>query len=308
MFLTGARQMIITNGLSKSFGPLKAVNKVNIHVQQGDIFGLVGPDGAGKTTLLRMICGLITPDEGEIILAGFPLQQMDKARENLGYMPQRFSLYGELTVMENIGFFASMYSLDSHTLQERADEILSLTKLDQFKQRFADNLSGGMKQKLALTCALITRPRLLVLDEPTYGVDPESRKEFWKILYRLNQEGMTVLVSTAYMDEAELCTRVAFINQGQIKSVDSPAGLRKAFNHRILEIRAASRNPDILNDLPGILDVSFYGYKYHAVVDDIGTASNAIRNHLAARNVAVTSIAEIPPSMEDVFVLLAERG
>ena len=299
--------MIITSSLSKSFGELKAVDKVDLHAIKGDIYGLVGPDGAGKTTLLRMICGLITPDEGEVRLAGYPPEQMDQARQNLGYMPQRFSLYGDLTVMENIQFFAAMYNLDKHTIEERADEILAITNLSNFKQRFADNLSGGMKQKLALTCALITRPRLLVLDEPTYGVDPESRKEFWKILYHLNQEGMTVLVSTAYMDEAELCTRVAFINQGRIKSIDSPAGLRKSFPHRILEVRTISRDPNILNDLPEVLDVSFYGYKYQVVVDDIPGATIAIENCLHAQNIPLVSIGEVPPSMEDVFVLMAEK-
>jgi len=222
-------------------------------------------------------------------------------------MPQRFSLYGDLTITENIDFFAAMYNLDKQTVQERADEILTLTNLSEFRQRFADNLSGGMKQKLALTCALITRPRLLILDEPTYGVDPESRKEFWRILYRLNQEGMTVLVSTAYMDEAELCNRVAFINQGRIKATNSPAMLRKSFGHRILEVRADIRDPNILNNLPQVLDVSFYGYKYQVVVDDLAGAKEAIENFLYDQNISLFSIQEVPPSMEDVFVLLAEK-
>jgi len=307
LFLTGAKEMIITKSLSKSFGKVAAVRGVDLHVPGGDIFGLVGPDGAGKTTLLRMICGLITPDEGEVRLVGYPPQEMEHAKENLGYMPQRFSLYGDLTIMENIQFFAAMYKLDKRIVDERADDILSLTNLSDFKRRFADNLSGGMKQKLALTCALITRPKLLILDEPTYGVDPESRKEFWKILYHLNQEGMTVLVSTAYMDEAELCNKVAFINQGKIKAADSPAGLRKSFIHRILEVRAESRDPNILNDLPKVLDVSFFGYKYQIVVDDIAGAKDAVEEYLREKNIPLISINEVPPSMEDVFVLLAEK-
>lgn len=299
--------MIITSNLSKSFGKVSAVNRVDLHVTEGDIFGLVGPDGAGKTTLLRMICGLITPNEGEITLAGYSSREMEQAKENLGYMPQRFSLYGDLTIMENIQFFAAMYRLDKQLVLERANDILSLTNLSDFKQRFADNLSGGMKQKLALTCALITRPKLLILDEPTYGVDPESRKEFWKILYHLNQEGMTVLVSTAYMDEAELCNQVAFINQGKIKASDSPSGLRQAFGHHILEVRAESRDPNILNALPNLLDVSFYGYKYQVVVDDITVARAAVEKYLREKNISLISINEVPPSMEDVFVLLAEK-
>lgn len=299
--------MIITRGLSKAFGQVQAVDQVDLQVTEGDIMGLVGPDSAGKTTLLRMICGLIKPDAGEVRLAGYPLQEIEKAKELLGYMPQRFSLYGDLTLLENIQFFAAMYKLDKHTVQQRADEILSLTNLIDFKQRFADDLSGGMKQKLALTCALITRPRLLVLDEPTYGVDPESRKEFWKILYRLNQEGMTVLVSTAYMDEAEQCHRVAFINQGRIKAANTPSGLRHSFGHPILQVRVTSRDPDLFKDLPGVLDVSFYGYKYQMVVDDIPRAEQAVAAYLQTRDLALLSMEEVPPSMEDVFIMLAEK-
>lgn len=299
--------MIITRGLSKAFGQVQAVDQVDLEVNEGDIMGLVGPDSAGKTTLLRMICGLIKPDAGEVRLAGYPLQEIEKAKELLGYMPQRFSLYGDLTLLENIQFFAAMYKLDKHTVQQRADEILSLTNLIDFKQRFADDLSGGMKQKLALTCALITRPRLLVLDEPTYGVDPESRKEFWKILYRLNQEGMTVLVSTAYMDEAEQCHRVAFINQGRIKAANTPSGLRQSFGHPILQVRVTSRDPDLFKDLPEVLDVSFYGYKYQLVVDDLPRAEQAVTTFLQTRNLALLSMEEVPPSMEDVFIMLAEK-
>jgi ABC-2 type transport system ATP-binding protein len=307
LFLIGAEAMIITRGLSKAFGQVQAVDQVDLEVNEGDIMGLVGPDSAGKTTLLRMICGLIKPDAGEVRLAGYQLQEIEKAKELLGYMPQRFSLYGDLTLLENIQFFAAMYKLDKHTVQQRADEILSLTNLIDFKQRFADDLSGGMKQKLALTCALITRPRLLVLDEPTYGVDPESRKEFWKILYRLNQEGMTVLVSTAYMDEAEQCHRVAFINQGRIKAANTPSGLRQTFGHPILQVRVTSRDPDLFKDLPGVLDVSFYGYKYQMVVDDIPRAEQAVAAYLQTRDLALLSMEEVPPSMEDVFIMLAEK-
>jgi len=300
--------MIVASGLSKAFGPIQAIDNVDLKVKKGDIFGLVGPDGAGKTTLLRTICGLITPDQGEVSIDGHSGRASELAMENLGYMPQRFSLYGELSVMENIAFFAALYRIDPHTLRQRADEILALTDLIDFKDRFADALSGGMKQKLALTCALITRPTLLILDEPTYGVDPVSRKEFWKILYRLNQEGMTVLVSTAYMDEAEQCSRVAFINQGKICAVDTPAGLRQSFTHPLLEIRARTRNPHLFRDLPQLLDVSFYGYKYQVVVPDQAEAEKNILQYLKDRNIELLSIRPVAPSMEDVFVLLAEKA
>ncbi|MFA7078382.1 MAG: ABC transporter ATP-binding protein [Syntrophomonas sp.] len=299
--------MIVCNGLSKHFEGLQALDNVRLQVQRGDMFGLVGPDGAGKTTLIRMICGLIRPDKGEVHLLGYQPGQYDKIRSKLGYMPQRFSLYGDLTVMENIIFFGSMYGINKKVVIERAEEILTIMGMNSFQDRLADKLSGGMKQKLALTSALITRPEILILDEPTYGVDPESRKEFWKILYRLNQEGLTIFVSTPYMDEAELCNQVAFINTGRIKAVDSPRGLRQAFGHQVLELRLDSRDPAILNDISGLLDISFYGYKYRVVADNVSTALEAIKQHLDKKGINLISMAAVSPSMEDVFVALAEE-
>ncbi|WP_027364082.1 ABC transporter ATP-binding protein [Desulfotruncus alcoholivorax] len=299
--------MIKAAGLTKTFGKTVAVDGVSLQVGKGVIFGLVGPDGAGKTTLIRMICGLITPDRGEVSLMGYPAAEIEKARKSMGYMPQRFSLYGDLTVMENINFFGSLYKLDRDTINRRAGEILAVTGLLNFKKRFADNLSGGMKQKLALTCSLVTRPGMLVLDEPTYGVDPESRKEFWKILYRLNKEGMTILVSTPYMDEAELCKQVAFINKGKITAIGSPSSLKKDFGFKIFEIRAGTRDPEIFNGLPVLKDVSFYGDKFHVAVKDPAAALPAIGEWLAGKNVEMMSCKEVEPSMEDVFVSLAEK-
>lgn len=298
--------MIVCRDLSKHFADVQALDDVHLQVQRGDIFGLVGPDGAGKTTLIRTICGLIKPDKGAVHLLGHPSAKQDKIRAKLGYMPQRFSLYGDLTVMENIIFFGSMYGMSKKVIIERAEEILTITGMNSFQKRLADQLSGGMKQKLALTSALITRPEILILDEPTYGVDPESRKEFWKILYRLNQEGLTILVSTPYMDEAELCNQVAFINAGSIKAMDSPTGLRQAFGHKVLELRIDSRDPAILNEVAGLLDISFYGYKYKVVVDDETQARINIARHLDQQEINMLSIIEVSPSMEDVFIALAE--
>jgi ABC-2 type transport system ATP-binding protein len=297
--------MIRIEQITKAFGNNTALSSVSLHVREKEIFGLVGPDGAGKTTLMRIVCGLIRPDAGQVLIDG--RQQTGQASEKLGYMPQRFSLYGDLTVKENIDFFGSMYRLSRTTIKERADEVFAITKLAPFVHRFADNLSGGMKQKLALTCALITRPDILILDEPTYGVDPESRKDFWLILYRLNQEGRTILISTPYMDEAELCGVVAFMNSGQVVVVDSPLALKKNFPYHILEVSAASREPGLLDHLPGILEVSLYGDKYHALTTDVDTARQAIDMRLTARGITIASVREIPPSMEDVFVSLAER-
>lgn len=300
--------MIKTSSLTKTFGTITAVNCVSLHVPHCTICGLVGPDGAGKTTLMRMLCGLIAPDSGEIKINGLSPDQLGNGTAALGYMPQRFSLYGDLTIMENIHFLGSLYHIDKETRIERALEILELTGLADFQNRLAANLSGGMKQKLALTCALITRPELLILDEPTYGVDPESRKEFWKILYYLNKEGMTILVSTPYMDEAELCHQVLFINQGCITAAGSPVELRRQFAHHVLKIKANSHDPYLLNGVEGALDVSFYGSYYRLVTDETEQVSQTVRQRCLARGVAVVSITPVPASMEDVFVFLAEQG
>lgn len=299
--------MISAINVSKSFGSLCAVNSVTLNVDKDEIFGLVGPDGAGKTTLMRMICGLIEADGGKINLLGQPLRHIEKVRHYLGYMPQHFSLYGDLTVIENINFFASLYGLDKKTIRNRADETLLLTGLFPFKKRFAEQLSGGMKQKLALNCALITRPKLLVLDEPTYGVDPESRREFWKILHRLNQEGITIMVSTPYMDEAELCSKVAFINGGTLKAINSPLGLKKSFPYQVLELRTAEKQGAFLKTMPEILNVSFYGYKYRLIVADTENIHEIIGQKLKERNISYNSLTYTSPTMEDIFTVLAEQ-
>lgn len=292
--------MIEVEALTKVFDHLTAVDKVSLKIDRGDIFGLVGPDGAGKTTLIRMLCGLVVPTGGRVNLFG------DK-KEAFGYMPQRFSLYGDLTVMENINFFGALYKLDKKTIRQRSDEILQLTGLLNFKSRFADNLSGGMKQKLALTCALVARPALLFLDEPTYGVDPESRKEFWKILYRLNKEGMTIFFSTPYMDEAELCKKVAFMDRGTILIANTPGNLKKQFPYKLLELKADTGDLDFINDLPEVVDASFYGDKYHVAVTETKRAGDAVTGMLTEKGINITHLEEIPPSMEDVFMSLAGK-
>jgi len=297
--------MIKALGVSKSFGPTQAVKDVDLQVEKQEICGLVGPDGAGKTTLIRTICGLIKPDAGQVAILGTAPDRLVE-REQLGYMPQRFSLYGDLTVMENILFFGAMYKLDKKTIIRRADEILEITNLLPFKNRFADHLSGGMKQKLSLTCSLVTRPKILVLDEPTYGVDPESRKEFWRILYDLNKEGMTILISTPYMDEAELCTKVAFMDRGRIVKIDSPQGLKEKFPFTVLELQAQLKEGVILQNLPGVQDAYFFGDRYHLVLQE-AAASDQIRCSLEQQEVVVRSLQVIRPSMDDIFVSLAEK-
>ncbi|MCL5058987.1 MAG: ABC transporter ATP-binding protein [Actinobacteria bacterium] len=297
--------MIRVSGLTKKFKGITAVDSVTMEVARGDIFGLVGPDGSGKTTLLRLIVGIITPTAGAVSISGAG-GGAGSGGKYPGYMPQRFSLYGDLTVMENINFFGRLYNLSRKTISRRADEILELTNLSSFKARFADNLSGGMKQKLALTCALLSRPDLIILDEPTFGVDPESRKDFWKILYSLNGEGITILVSTAYMDEAELCRKVAFMSGGRLAAVDTPVNLKRNFPFKILELKAGLGDPESLAGLPGILDADMFGDRYHIRVADAGAGRKVLEDFLAARAVDDFTLREVPASIEDIFVALAE--
>lgn len=297
--------MIRGQELAKAFGKVQALEGLSLHVSNGEIFGLVGPDGAGKTTLIRILCGLLIPDKGHVWLMDKAVQELDK--KELGYMPQHFSLYPELSVMENINFFGSLYGLNRALIEERAETILGLTGLLPFKKRMAEQLSGGMKQKLSLTCSLITRPSILMLDEPTYGVDPQSRKEFWGILYHLNQEGMTILMSTPYMDEAELCHRVGIINNGSLLAMDSPDILKTNFPYTILEVRAEVKNPHLFTGVPEVVDSSFFGYKYHLFVNNRETGEKAIRKHLDSQQIALQTINPVPPSMEDVFVALVKR-
>jgi ABC-2 type transport system ATP-binding protein len=297
--------MIKVENISKTFTSLKALDQVSLQVGQQDIFGLIGPDGAGKTTLMRIICGLLDPDQGEVILMNQAPEKID--RQNLGYMPQRFSLYTDLTVQENIEFFGSLYSLPKQVISRRAEQVLEITGLSDFTNRLAGSLSGGMKQKLALICALITRPPLLVLDEPTYGVDPQSRQDFWRILYQLNHQGMTIMVSTPYMDEAELCTRVAFINQGRILACDTPHNLKSPFSQRVLEVRTPCQDPRLFDDLEEVEDASFFGYKYRLVVADGPRGQQVIQSYLTAQGLDFI-IESVPPAMEDLFVIMTGKG
>lgn len=296
--------MITLTNVTKTFGPITAVHDVSLHIDKQEIFGLVGPDGAGKTTLLRIICGLINPDAGNVKLLGKPIDKLDEMRNLFGYMPQKFSLYGDLTVMENINFFGSLYGLDKKTIKNRAEKILSVTRLLPFHNRMADKLSGGMKQKLALCIALITRPSLLILDEPTFGVDPESRREFWKILYNLNSEGMTILVTTPYMDEAELCTKVGFLSAGVLKTVASPVKLKQEFPCKVIEVHTAKRDNNLFGNRLGIKDIAFFGYKYRIITDNSVDIMEKLKNYSDSD---ITLIEEVEPTMEDLFIMAAEQ-
>jgi ABC-2 type transport system ATP-binding protein len=297
--------MIYLTNVSKQFGSFAAVNNISISIKPGEIFGFVGPDGAGKTTTMRMIIGILDASSGEITVLG--KSRLEEIKSHIGYVPQKFSLYGDLTVMENIRLIGSLYGASKEKIKHQAEEILTFTKLWSFQDRLADNLSGGMKQKLALAAGLMHKPELFFLDEPTTGVDPVSRREFWQMLYRLNKEGMTIIVSTPYMDEAELCTRIAFFHAGKIVACDSPEQLRRSYPYRILEIQAGSKDIKRYVSSCPIIDINSFGEAYHVVVNDLDTAKSTIEEVLTAAGISIFSIREVSPTLEDVFVHLADE-
>ena len=297
--------MITIDRVTKKFKQVVAVNNVSLEVNQGEIFGLVGPDGAGKTTMIRMLTGIMDATSGSINVLGAADPEQVKSR--FGYVPQKFSLYGDLTVMENIRVIGSLYGESKENIAALASEILGFTNLLPFKDRLADNLSGGMKQKLALAAGLMHKPEIYFLDEPTTGVDPVSRREFWQMLYKLNKEGTTIFVSTPYMDEAEFCTRVAFMHNGVITTCDSPQALRKRYPYKIIELATPSKEvKTALASLP-ILDINAFGTKYHLVVEDFETAVDGVRAALDKAEIPVISLKQIQPNLEDVFVLLSKE-
>ena len=298
--------MIQTQGLTKKFDSITAVDGINLTVKAGEIFGLVGPDGAGKTTLMRMILGIIGSTAGTIEVMGS--DRIESVKNRIGYIPQKFSLYRDLTVMENIRMIGSLYGADSEAIGVRAEEILSFTNLLPFVDRLAENLSGGMKQKLSLAAGLMHKPQLFFLDEPTTGVDPVSRREFWQMLYRLNKEGMTVFVSTPYMDEAELCTRVAFMHEGRIVSCAAPEELRGRYPYKILELSIGERSIKKHLQECGLADINAFGEKYHLVVENPEQARKDVTACLNRAGFAEFTLEEVPPTLEDVFVASAREA
>jgi len=297
-------------GLTKRFGARVAVDRLTLTVAQGEAFALVGPDGAGKTTTMRLLVGIMDPDEGRAAILGFdPRTQGDQVREHIGYMPQRFGLYGDLTVMENISFYADLYQVDRESRSRRVPELLDFSGLAPFTDRLAANLSGGMRQKLGLVCALIHRPQVLFLDEPTFGVDPVSRREFWHILYQLQKTGITIFLSTAYMDEAERAHRVGLMHQGGLLVADTPQAIKAAFAGELLEIRA----PDLravrrlLLDHPAARQVLAMGDRLMVTVEHIEPAREALAQALRAAGLTDTSLTPAHPSLEDLFVQIVRQ-
>ena len=291
-------------GVVKRYGTTTALDRVTLDVQRGEMFGLIGPDGAGKTTAIRLLCGLLHADEGEIrVMGADPVKQHDRITDTVGYLSQRFSLYGDLSIDENIAFFAEIHGVTDY--HARRDQLLDMTQLTAFRKRLAARLSGGMKQKLALACTLVHQPDLIVLDEPTTGVDPVSRREFWKLLSEFLSQGITILMSTPYLDEAERCTRVALLHEGRLLAVDEPERLRDLMPGRMLEMMTGSTPGllDMVRRMPGVDDAQVFGERVHVRLHD--TADEAVERFVAALQgtpLARATVRPVPPSLEDVFI------
>ncbi len=297
--------------LEKRFGSFTAVNKVNFEVRRGEIFGFLGPNGAGKSTTIRMLCGIYAPTSGTGTVGGFDIiREQDRIKENIGYMSQKFSLYDDLTVEENIDFYAGIYRIPLGKRQERKEEVIRLAGLEDFRSRPTKVISGGWKQRLALGCALIHHPRMLFLDEPTSGVDPITRANFWAIIKDLAHNGVTIFVTTHYMDEAENCDRMVLIYHGTIIAMGTPAEMKTKFmKNDVLEIivNTAQDWIDGLVALETVKEAALFGANIHAVVYDAAKAIPVIRAYLDGRGANVESIHKIMPSLEDVFVSAIEN-
>jgi len=307
MTVTDREVYLSYSGVAKSFGRVKALDNVSMEIYRGEIFGFIGPDGAGKTTLIRIAMGITNPDGGECTL--LKSNNRRRARVNAGYVPQMFSLYTDMTVNENIALFGSLYGTPKDVVVKRAEAALKRTGLWPFRDRMVGQLSGGMKQKLALASGLMHTPEILFLDEPTTGVDPVARREFWAMLYELNREGLTIIVSTPYMDEAELCTRKMFINMGRILDIGTSEELLGRYDKKILRLDLDERRAkEWLMKCDHVFDANLFGSSYHIVVDDVEAAERAINKELSVRSTDMPSLSEISPSLEDLFVSFSGGG
>jgi len=294
--------IIDIQNLHKSYGAIKAVDGISLTLKSGELFGLVGPDGAGKTTTIRILCGLLGFDSGNVQLLDCDIiKQRNIIQKSIGYLSQKFSLYGDLTVDENLEFFAEIHNVRNY--KDRRNELLKFTRLTEFRSRLADNLSGGMKQKLALSAALIHKPKILFLDEPTTGVDPVSRRDFWKILSNLLKEGITILMTTPYLDEAERCNRVAMMNKGKIIALDTPRNIKDSINKEVVEIVCSPVKAAYnLIKSETEYDVQMFGDRIDIMLNDYQNNFSKIENLLKSNNIIIADTRIITPSLENVFI------
>lgn len=300
--------VIQIENLKRSFGNITAVNDVSYSVAKGEMFGLVGPDGAGKTTTIRMLIGLLRPDSGNAELLGYNLKtQKNKIKNEIGYLSQKFSLYGDLTIEENIEFFADIHGVKN--FQERRDKLLEFTRLTPFRDRLADKLSGGMKQKLALACTLIHKPKIIFLDEPTTGVDPVSRRDFWKILSNLLKEGITIFMTTPYLDEAERCNKIALMNKGEIISWDTPKNIKASLKEQIVEI-VCSPIREAYNTIKANTEyeVQMFGDRLNVALKNYNDDYSEVQKLLTNNNINIIDHRVITPSLENVFIHLISKA
>ena len=305
-----AADAIVARELTRRFGDVTAVDRVSFAIRYGEIFGFLGPNGSGKSTTIRMLCGILTPTGGTARVAGFDVvRDPERIKAAIGYMSQRFGLYHDLTVEENLQFYGRVYQLDEATLRGRMDEVIALTGLQPYRRRQAGWLSGGWKQRLALATAVLHRPRILFLDEPTAGIDPVSRRALWELLYQLAEDGVALFVTTHYMEEAERCNQIAFISQGRLLRIGPPARLKADVAGRLLEVTCqplmkASR---VFGGLPGVRSVTAYGTTLHLHSDDLDATARAVRQRAPAAGIQVERLEPIPASLEDVFAVLSEE-
>jgi ABC-2 type transport system ATP-binding protein len=303
--------IIRIDGVIKRFAGVTAVDRLSLSINRGEIFGLVGPDGAGKTATMRMLAGVMRPDAGAIVIDGVDaVADPEGVKPRVSYMPQRFALYEDLTVDENIRFYADLFEVAPPTRRERAARLLAASGMSTFGRFKAGQLSGGMKQKLGLTCALVHTPKILLLDEPTTGVDPVSRRDFWRIMYGLREEGVTIVISTAYLDEAERCNRLTLLHGGRALYCDTPAALKRRMPGALIAISSTSGRAarDAISGQPGVSNVLLVGDGVHAMVDDADARIPELRRALTQAGAAFSGIAVATPSIEDLFVALLETG
>ena len=307
----GSNEVVIeTNGLRRAFGKTIAVDGLDLSIHKGEIFGLVGPDGAGKTTTLRLLSAIMDPTDGDASVAGYDTRRNPEAiKSHIGYMAQSFSLYADLSVDENLNFFADVFGVSGKERRARIERLLTFARLTQFRKRRAGALSGGMQKKLGLACTLIHQPDILYLDEPTTGVDPVSRREFWDILTDLHVQGVTIVVSTPYMDEAERCSRIGLMYEGKLIECDTPEAIRQQVPGRVLQVLPDDRlrARSILRDIPSIREVQSYGEMLHVFVDEIDSGKQVVSEALTQAGVAVQSMREVEPRVEEAFISLIRR-